>query len=164
MLLRMAERVAAVPVTLCFVLAGEHVLLLRADETKDRFRGLWNGLGGHVRPGEDVRTAALRELREESGLEPEALRLRAVVHETGLLGRPHLLFVFTARVDPAAAEKTPAAVPEGELAWFRLAEMPWAELVPDLRTLLPRVLESEELLFGVQVFDGNDRPLALRLR
>ncbi len=94
MLLRMAERVAAVPVTLCFVRAGEHVLLLRADETKDRFRGLWNGLGGHVRPGEDVRAAARRELREESGLEPEALQLRAVVQQMERHTREQAYFLF----------------------------------------------------------------------
>ncbi len=54
-------------------------------------------------------------------------------------------------------------MPEGELAWFRPDEIPWAEAVPDLRVLLPRVLEGDELLFGSQEFDGSDRPLRLQL-
>ncbi len=159
MLRLMGERVGAVPVTLCFVRAGKHILLLRSAVHKDRFRGLWNGLGGHVRSGEDVRAAARRELLEESGLEPRQLRLRAVIHETGLLGRDHLLFVFTAHVDEREAERTPPSIPEGELAWFQPDEIPWAEAVPDLCELLPRVLEGDELLFGSQEFDGSDRPL-----
>ena len=163
MLRLMGERAAAVPVTLCFLRAGERVLLLRSAGRKDRFRGLWNGLGGHVRSGEDVRDAARRELLEESGLEPSQLRLRAVIHETGLLGRPHLLFVFTACVDESEAQRAPPPIPEGELAWFRPAEVPWAQAVPDLRVLLPRLLESDELLFGTQEFDGTDRPVRLRL-
>ncbi len=163
MLRPMGEPVAAVPVTLCFVRAGEHILLLCHARAKDRFRGLWNGLGGHVRSGEDVRAAARRELMEESGLEPKHLRLRAVIHETGLLGRPHLLFVFTARVDEREAQRTPRPIPEGELAWFRPDEIPWAQVVPDLRVLLPRLAEGDELLFGSQEFDGSDRPLRLQL-
>lgn len=31
--------------------------------------GLYNGFGGKVEPGEDIREAALREMKEESGLE-----------------------------------------------------------------------------------------------
>ena len=163
MLRPMGERVSAVLVTLCFVRADERVLLLRAGEGKDRFRGLWNGLGGHVRPGEDMRAAARREVCEESGLEPRKLRLRALIHETGLLGRPHLLSVFSAEVNPSEVWSAPRASTEGELRWFGLNEIPWDELVPDLRLLLPRLLEGDALLFGTQEFDGDDRPLRLRL-
>jgi len=160
MLASMPERAAVVPVTLCFVRSGDHVLLLRIASHKDRFPGCWNGVGGHVRTGEDVRAAVAREIREETGLEPRDLRLRAVIHETGLVGRSHLLFVFTAGVEKRDALRESH---EGKLAWFELSALPWTELVPDLRTLLPRVLEAPEPLFGVQHFDGGDRSLALEI-
>lgn len=157
------ERTQAIPVTLCFVRAGGRILLLRTAPTKDRFRGLWNGIGGHVHPGEDVREAAARELREETGLQAGALRLGAVIHEVGLLGHAHLLFAFVAEIDAAAARRIPLESREGRLAWFDPEAIPWDEAVPDLRELLPRVLEADEPIFGTQTFDGADGSVELRL-
>jgi len=55
-----------VPRTLIFLERNGHVLLIRGGPDK-WFAGRYNGLGGHVEPGEDVYTAALREVQEEAG-------------------------------------------------------------------------------------------------
>jgi 8-oxo-dGTP diphosphatase len=155
-----ADRTSVVPVTLSFLTAGHELLLLQVAAHKDRFARCWNGVGGHVRAGESVRSSALREIREETGLVPCALELRAVVHEVGLLAQPHLLFVFVARL---ARREEPQPCSEGQLAWFARDALPWPRLVPDLRELLPRVLEGRDLIYGVQHFDGGDRSLRLEL-
>jgi len=49
------------------------VLLQRRDDT-----GRWGLPGGGVEPGESVRQALIREVREETGLEVEPLRLIGV--------------------------------------------------------------------------------------
>ncbi len=151
-------RTAAIPVTLCLLFREGRLLLQRRPQRSDRFAGLWNGVGGHVEPGEDVAKAALREIREETGLEPAGLELRAVIHETGLLGRAHLLFVFCGEVAEDALESGP------DLAWFELDALPREELVADLPALVSLVREAVgPVAFGVQHFDGGDRPLGLRL-
>lgn len=159
----MRDRARALLVTLCFIRSREGILLLRAAPSKDRFAGLWNGIGGHVRPGESILEAARREIREEAGFEARSLHLRGVIHESGLRGRAHLLFVFTAEVDVEQARRARASTVEGTLAWFPLDGIPWDHVVPDLRAMLPRLLAGEDLLFGVQEFDGADRSLRLRL-
>jgi 8-oxo-dGTP diphosphatase len=157
------SRSSAIPVTLCLLRCGERVLLLRYPATKDRFPGQWSLPGGHVEAGEDVRAAARREVREEAQIDPGPLRLRAILSESGLLGRTYLLFLFDAEVDPAHVFGGAREAPEGTLRWFSRAEIPWPQLVADLRELIPRLLESDALLFGVQEFDGTDRPLRLTL-
>ena len=48
--------------------AGRVLLVRRANEPS---RGLWSVPGGRIEPGESAREAAVREVREETGLEVE---------------------------------------------------------------------------------------------
>ncbi len=152
------ERVDARLVTLSFVIRGEDVLLLRHPPDSDRFAGQWNGIGGHVEPAEGIRDAALRELREEAGLDPTELVLRGVVHETGLLGRAHVLFVFRGLTQQRAVSS-----PEGlEMRWQPISELSSLTLVHDVAVLLPRVLAAGDPFFVTEGYDGGDRRTSLR--
>jgi 8-oxo-dGTP diphosphatase len=146
-------------VTVAFVRSGDDVLLLRHPDTSDRFAGRWNGVGGHVEPGEDILDAARRELREETGLDLPGLRLRGVIHESGLLGRAHVVFVFvgesrTRRLSPA---------PGVEVRWQPVARLRELPLVDDVADLLPRLLAAREPIFATESYDGGDRRLVLRV-
>jgi 8-oxo-dGTP diphosphatase len=148
------ERSAARLVTLSFLCSGGAVLLLRHPEDSDRFPGRWNGIGGHVEPGECIHAAARRELREEAGLDVPELELRGVVHETGLLGHAHVVFVFVGEVRECSVRS-----PEGlELAWHPIRELASLPLVHDVAALLPRALAAERPFFAVERYDGADRP------
>jgi len=79
----------------------ETLLLRRAV---DPFRGQWFAVEGKLDPGEGVVTAALRELREETALEPVKLfRQRAqpwLVPSAGYVARVHVFVALVARVEP----------------------------------------------------------------
>lgn len=55
------------------IITADGVLLQRRDDN-----GKWGLPGGGVEPGESVRVAIVREVREETGLEVEPLRLIGV--------------------------------------------------------------------------------------
>jgi len=145
-------------VTLAFVRHGDELLLLRHPASSTRFAGQWNGVGGHVEAGEGVQEAARREVREESGLDVPGLRLRAVIHETGLVGEAWVVFVFAG--ESAVRALHPA--PGHEVAWHPLAALP-RPLVHDVEALLPHVLADGDPVFLTESYDGGDRRLSLRL-
>lgn len=155
----MSERHAARLATVAFARSGGDVLLLRHPAHSDRFAGLWNGVGGHVDAGEDLRAAARRELREEAGLDVPGLRLRGVIHESGLLGRSYVIFLFVG--ESGVRELRPA---DGlELAWHplrRVAELP---LVADLVELLPRLLGAGDPVLATAIYDGGDGLVSLSI-
>jgi ADP-ribose pyrophosphatase YjhB (NUDIX family) len=115
-----------------------------------------------VEPGEDVKSAARRELREESGLDVPDLRLAAVVHESGG-SHPTLVFVFVGE-----SEKRTLHPPRGlELAWHPRHALGELGLVPDLTALLPRVfapdrMRSNQTLFSTVLWQGEAELVSVR--
>ncbi len=93
-------------------LRGDEVLLIRRG-TPPRL-GEWSLPGGRIEPGEGVRAAALRELREETGVEASLIGLIDVVD--GVFpdaGRHYVLIDFAAEWlsgEPVAGDDAAEAV------------------------------------------------------
>lgn len=67
------REVEPVPAVLAVVVRDGRVLLVRRANPPDR--GRWGFPGGRIEPGETLAAAALRELREETGVAAEAGRV-----------------------------------------------------------------------------------------
>lgn len=131
------ERYQTIPRTLCLITHGDGVLLLKGAPNKRIWANRYNGVGGHVEKGEDVFAAALREIREETGLTVEDLCLCGVVNADA--GHPQcgvMLFVFLGR----ASSRQICPSVEGELEWVAISDLDHYDLVEDLSTLLSRAL------------------------
>jgi 8-oxo-dGTP diphosphatase len=151
------HRYQVIPRTLCFIRYGEEVLLLRGGPHKRLWAGRYNGVGGHIEAGEDVHTAALREVAEETGMAMHDLRLAAIVHaDAGDPVTGILFFVFTAR----AASRDVGPSPDGVLEWWPIDGLPASELVEDLPVLLPKVLNmgpADPPFFVSYRYDAQDQ-------
>lgn len=155
-----AGRYTVIPRVLCFITTddeqGSDVLLLRGAATKRIWPNRYNGVGGHVERDEDVYSAAIREAREETGLDVTDLRLRGVVNIDAGKAQGILMFVFTAK----ANQREVIACAEGSLEWWPRDNLPQSDLVDDLTILLPRVLSmaDDEQPFSARYwYDDDDR-------
>ena len=151
-----ADRYKAVPRTLCFITRGDKVLLLRGAPTKRIWPNQYNGVGGHVEADEDIYTSALREMKEETGLDIDDVQLRGIINIDVGQKNGIMVFVFTARA--LGPEFTSS--PEGTLEWVRQDRIGTLDLVQDLPELLPRVLAmrtGDPPFFARYYYDQHDR-------
>ncbi|AKC85572.1 NUDIX hydrolase [Pseudoxanthomonas suwonensis] len=145
--------------TLGYVLSPDRrrvLMIHRNARPGDQHLGKYNGLGGKIERDEDVVAGMRREIREEAGIECEAMRLRGTISWPGFgkHGEDWLGFVFV--VD--AFSGTPLERnPEGTLEWVdvdRILELP---LWDGDRRFLPLVFDDDTRAFhGVMPYrDGK---------
>lgn len=130
------DRYSVIPRTLCFLLHEESVLLLKLAQDRGSWAGKLNGVGGHIERGEDPRSAALREIKEETGVEPLDLRLSGVVFvDTG--ESPGLaIFTFVGEAETRKSLQTK----EGRTEWIAIDALDPESLVEDIPLILPRAV------------------------
>jgi 8-oxo-dGTP diphosphatase len=148
------NRYQVVARTIIFIFRDGMVLLQKGSLTKKINAGLWNGLGGHIERGEDVLTAARRELLEEAGISCNNLQLNGTVVIDVNKSDGILLFVFSG--DDITGALNPSE--EGKLEWFELSDLPSNEIVDDVPELISHIFEavSRNKLFSLlYTYDEN---------
>lgn len=148
----MSERHSVIPRTLCFVFYENELLMLKASTTKE-WDGTYNALGGHIEKGEGIIENALREIREEAGLDVVDTKLRGVIHVSNFYGKNVMMFVTSSQ----ATNKEVQANHEGELEWVPIDQIDTLKVFGDIEPILNYVLKMkpEETFLGVSEFDGK---------
>lgn len=132
--------------TLLFVIRDGHILLIR--KKRGLGAGKINGPGGRLEPGETPLQAAVRETREELGIEAVDPVLRGELHFQFVDGYSLQCSVFTAPDCVGDPIETDEAVP----LWTPLGAIPYHEMWEDDARWLPGVLEGRNFR-GFFVFE-----------
>jgi len=151
------RRFQVIPRVLVFLRNKDAVLLLKGSPDKRIWANLYNGVGGHVEVSEDIYSAAIREVQEETGLVVSGLKLRAIAsidagdRDTGIV-----MFVFVGWTE----QRRVISSIEGGLHWISTEALPVKELVEDLDWLLPRLLKmksDQEPMYLHYHYDADDK-------
>ena len=125
---------------ICYVRDRGCVLLqLRAEGLFGA--GRWNAPGGHVEEGDSPEEAAVREVREETGLGVrDLLNHGALTYYFGEAPEPtNTVHVFsTNRFSGEARDGD-----EGRLEWFAEGALPYDRMFPDDRACVPYLLSGQ---------------------
>ena len=123
--------VAAVVV---FAFRGERLLALRRSDRNEAAPGAWEAISGRIDPGEQPADTAMRETREETGLEIRLVRRPITAYRSQRNRKDMIVVVYRAGAGPGEG------VPSDEnqaFAWLTLDEFartcPFAGLVDAAR-------------------------------
>lgn len=106
-----------------YIVHRDKVLMHKRAADKKKFPGFWIGPGGHVEAGEDVLTAAIREIKEETGvlLQSDNVKLKVLAFHHHLdRGEVWLEYLFRATMP---TEQPIISTPEGESKWIEINEL-----------------------------------------
>jgi ADP-ribose pyrophosphatase YjhB (NUDIX family) len=134
--------------------ANKRVVLLRRGNKKAFAPGMWSLPSGKGAPGEPITRTAVRELREETGLEvkPQALRLAHVTHSPEA-PEGFVVLVFAAdewEGEPINAEPSKHSA----VAWVDTDDLP-NDFVPSTLHALERYLAGERPEVAIDGWDGT---------
>ena len=139
--------------TLCYVQNdGQTLMLYRNKKPNDTHQGKWNGLGGKLEVGETPEDCAIREVKEESGLEVVKYKLKGILTFPMFDGVDDW-YVFVFLIDEFMGELITSS--EGELAWIKNEEILDLNLWEGDRIFLPWL--EEEFFFSARFIYKNKK-------
>jgi 8-oxo-dGTP diphosphatase len=148
------DRYMLIPRTAIFVRREDEYLLIKGAPTKHAWSGKYNCLGGHVERGEDILSAARRELMEEAGLTADLWLAGAVIVAAGEAGISLYIFVG----ENPQGEIKPSQ--EGTVEWVRLealASLPVPEDLPVLTSKIHLMQRGDPPFAARSYYDEHEK-------
>jgi len=154
-------------VVTAFLKNGDNYLLMKRADDRRYYPGVWSGIGGGVKAGEEWRPerACLREITEETGIAADNitnLKMRYIHISPGKFnpGAPYVVihFVFFGDTNETAFVDTD----EGKLYWVPGNEVCGKDYTAAMKRLAEHYFgqgKDDEVLYLYNEGDGDIKPL-----
>jgi len=136
--------------TLCII--HQHPKILLGMKKRGHGEGKWNGFGGKVEQGETIEEAAIRETKEEAGIEVIEMKKLGILEFVYQDGSGNMeVHIFCAK----EFKGSPVESEEMKPKWFDVTEIPYDQMWSDDRYWLPLFLK-EKRFKGKFFFDESN--------
>ena len=143
--------------TVCIIRHQGRVLLGR--NKRGISVGKWTGPGGHVEEGETIEKAAIREMKEEAGLDVSDVKKVGILSFTSPLRSPIEIHIFKATKYEGEPMETDEMSPE----WFTKDTIPFREMWTSDLYWWPYFFKNR-LFVGEFEYDKHDRVISHEVR
>ena len=130
--------------------SSEYWLMLRRNYPPNQ--GLYTPVGGKVEDGESPRTAAIREVQEEAGLQLEDVGYCGLLVDSSPTDYNWVCFVYRASVDYFS----PPNCNEGTLTWIPLESLATLQTPVTDPYLYPCILSGQPFFLNALYSNEND--------
>lgn len=142
----------ALPRVVIFVYNDNKLLLIEKsiEDEHGRSSPVYYPIGGHVEPGEEILSAAQREVEEETGIKKITPKLKAIIYNTGFDNYQIILFIFILHVK----SRNTIESKEGKLLWVDTDELGGLNVFEDVQIFHKEIKRSskDEILYGTSAF------------
>jgi 8-oxo-dGTP diphosphatase len=132
------SRYCIIPRVLVFIFYKKNVLLMKVNKRESSWSGYYNGLGGHIEKGEDILSAARREVFEESGLDAKNLKIAGI----GIVDTEPRIGIGLFIVKGEVRKKNVKPSNEGRPEWVPLQELNGKKILPDTEEFINRLTKE----------------------
>ena len=144
--------------TLCYIVDKESSKILLIEKKRGMGTGYLNGPGGHIELEETSVEAAIRETKEETGLDVDNLRNMGRLRFQFKEGTSMVGYIFYTETFSGELKECDEAKP----GWYELSALDYSRMWEDDRLWLPAMLEGK-IIEGYFIFDNDNNMLDYKL-
>lgn len=138
--------------TVCYIeKEGKYLMLHRTKKKNDINEGKWLGIGGKFEDKESPEDCIIREVKEETGLTLNLVKLRGILTFINTICETEYIFVFTS--DDFIGELIECN--EGELKWVNKDKVTSLNLWEGDKIFVEKIKEESPFFTIKYVYDGD---------
>lgn len=138
--------------TVCYIeKEGKYLMLHRTKKKNDINEGKWLGIGGKFEDKESPEDCIIREVKEETGITLNSVKLRGILTFINTICETEYIFVFTS--DDFIGELIECN--EGELKWVNKDKVTSLNLWEGDKIFVEKIKEKSPFFTIKYVYDGD---------
>ncbi|MFC7681827.1 NUDIX domain-containing protein [Paenibacillus sp. GCM10028914] len=142
---------------LCLIRQGTKILLLNRESLP--WMGCWNGVGGKLEENEEPRLSVVREIFEETEIDPPIIQFKGLITWTTVDGKGFGgMYLYLADLPEDYPYKAPRITEEGILDWKEIDWILHPEnlgVASNIPSCLEKILNEKECYNHHSIFSGN---------